>query len=170
MQEKLYILQVVLHEHLNIAREHVDIQLWHSWFGHLGMENVPKLVKGKMVDGMNCNQKAERNTICEPCIMGRQHREPYPKGVSSCAIEVFEVVHSDVCGPMVVNSHGGSRYFVTFIDDFSKYTQVYLINHKHEVLDKFKEFVNSTINVKVNQIKTLVSENHVKTLRSDEYG
>ena len=51
--------------------------------------------------------------------MGKQHRTPYPKGFGSRAREVFEVVDSDVCGPMMVNSHGGSRYFVTFIDDFS---------------------------------------------------
>ena len=61
MQEKLYILQVVLDEHLNIVREHVGIQLRHSRFGHLGMDNVPKLVKDKIADGMNCNDKAERN-------------------------------------------------------------------------------------------------------------
>ena len=63
--------------------------------------------------------------------MGKQHRTPYPKGVSTRATEVFEVVHSDVCGPMSVNSHGGSQYFVTFIDDYYRYTHVYFIKNKH---------------------------------------
>ncbi len=63
------------------------------------------------------------------------------------ANEVFEIFDSDVCGSMSVSSHGGSQYFVTFIDDYSRYTYVYLIIHNHEVLDKLKEFVNFITNV-----------------------
>ena len=173
MQGKLYILKVIPDEHINIARDNNDLQLWHCRFGHLGMDNVSKLVKSKMVEGMVCNEKAERNSVCEPCVMGKQHRTPYPKGVSTRATVVFEIVHSDVCGPMSVSSHGGSHYFVTFIDDYSRYTHVYFIKHKHEVLDRFKEFVNFTTNATGRQMKTLVTESHVKTLRSDnggEYG
>ena len=69
LQEKLYILKVIPNEHLNIAREDVDMQLWHCLFGHLGMDNMSKLAKSKMVDGMSCNDKAERKSVCEPCIM-----------------------------------------------------------------------------------------------------
>ena len=69
-----------------------------------------------------------------------------------------------------MSSHGGSKYFVTFIDDFSRYTHIYFIRHKDEVLDKFKEFVNFTANVKGEQIKTLVTEPYMKTLRSDNGG
>ena len=173
MQGKLYILKVVPDERVNIARENIDMQWWHCRFGHLGMDNVSKLVISKLVEEMDCNEKAERKSVCEPCVMGKQHRTPYPKGESTRANEVFEVVHSDVCGPMSVSSHGGSQYFVTFIDDYSRYTHVYFIKHKHEVLDKYKEFVNFTTNVTGKQMKTLVTENHVKTLRSDnggEYG
>ena len=42
---------------------------------------------------------------------------------------------------MPVSSYGGSQYFVTFIDDYTRYTHVYFIKHKHEVLDKLEEFV-----------------------------
>ena len=50
---------------------------------------------------------------------------------------------------------------------------VYFIKHKHEVLDKLKEFVNFTTNFTGKQVRTLVIENQVKTLHSDnggEYG
>ena len=105
--------------------------------------------------------------------MGKQHHIPYLKGVSTRATEAFEAVHSDVCGPMLVSSFGGSQYFLTFIDDCTRYTHVYFIKHKHEVLDKLKEFVNFTTNFTGKQVRTLVIENQVKTLRSDnggEYG
>ena len=84
--------------------------------------------------------------------MGKQHRIPYPKGVSTRATEAFEVVHSDVCGPMPVSSYGGSQYFVTLIDDYTRYTHVYFIKHKHEVLDKLKEFVNFATNFTGKQV------------------
>ncbi len=89
MQGKLYILKVVPDEQVNIARENTDMQLWHCRFGHLGMDNVSKLVKSKMVEGMDCNEKAERKSVCEPCVMGKQHCTPYPKGESMRANEVF---------------------------------------------------------------------------------
>ena len=160
MQGKLYILKIIpSEENVNIARENSGMQLWHCRFGHLGMDGVTKLIKGKMVEGMNCGTKDERNSVCEACIMGKQHRTAYPKEVSIRATEAFELIHSDVCGPMSVNSVGGSRYFVTFIDDCSRYTHVYFIKHKDEVLEKFKEFVNLTANITGKQVKTLRSDN-----------
>jgi len=51
-------------------------------------------------------------------------------------------VYSDVCGPISPTSIGGSRYFLTFTDDFSGKTWVYVLKEKKEVLGKFKEFKN----------------------------
>ena len=52
----------------------------------------------------------------------------------------LQLVHSDVCGPMPTESLGKKRYFVSFTDDYSRCSQVYLMKQKSEVLDKFKEF------------------------------
>ena len=43
---------------------------------------------------------------------------------------------------MDVLSVRGSRFFVTFIDDFLRYTTVYMMKQKSEVLEKFRKFVN----------------------------
>ena len=53
----------------------------------------------------------------------------------------LELVHSDVCGPISVESIGGSRYFITFIDDYSRFVVTYTMQRKDEALDKFKEYV-----------------------------
>ena len=90
---------------------------------------------------------------------GKQHRNPCPKASSSRATEVLATVHSDVCGPIHVESLGKSRYFVTFIDDSSRYTCVYFMKHKSEVLEKFKEFVTLTTNQTGNKVKKLRSDN-----------
>jgi hypothetical protein len=50
------------------------------------------------------------------------------------------LIHSDVCGPMPVKSLGGSLYYVSFIDDFSRKTWMYLLKLKDEVFGKFQEF------------------------------
>ena len=60
---------------------------------------------------------------------------------------------------MSIDSVGGSRYFVTFIDDYSKYTIVFTIKHKSEVLQKFKKYVDMAENF---------TGLHVKKVRSDK--
>jgi len=70
----------------------------------------------------------------------------------------LQLIHSDVCGPMQTQSVGGNRYFVTFIDNFSRYTVVYFIKKKSEVFEKFKEFEASVTNHFGCKIKTLRSD------------
>jgi hypothetical protein len=60
---------------------------------------------------------------------------------------------------MKTTSHGGARYFVTFIDDFSRKTHVYLLKAKGEVFDKFKAYKASVENQTSMKIKTLRSDN-----------
>ena len=55
------------------------------------------------------------------------------------AEDVLELIHSDLCGPMSTQARGGYEYFVTFIDDYSRYGYVYLLRRKSECFDKFKE-------------------------------
>jgi transposase InsO family protein len=54
--------------------------------------------------------------------------------------EILELIHSDVFGHVSVPSLGGSMYYVSFIDDFSRNTWIYLLRKKSKVFDKFKEF------------------------------
>ena len=60
---------------------------------------------------------------------------------------------------MNVDSIGGSKYFVTFIDDFSRYTTVYTMKNKNEVFAKFKEYVAYVENQTNFKIKALRSDN-----------
>ena len=73
----------------------------------------------------------------------------------------LDLVHSDVCGKIGTKSLGGSEYFVTFLDDHTRYIWVYILKHKGEVFQKFREW------------KALVeksTECKVKTLRCDNGG
>lgn len=107
---------------------------------------------------MNLNSKDQVSRNYQGCAMGKQHRQAFPKKSQSISSQPLKHIHSDVCGPMSVNSVGGSKYFVTFIDDYSRFTTVYFMKHKSEVIEKFKEFVELVENL---------FEKHVKSLRSD---
>ena len=59
---------------------------------------------------------------------------------------------------MVKLTRGGKRYFITFIDDHTRYTYVYLLKTKDEVFEKFKEFKSEVENQKEKRIKVLRSD------------
>ena len=58
----------------------------------------------------------------------------------NCTKEVLELVHTDLCGPMNIRERGGYKYFITFIDDYSRYGYIYLLHRTSECFDKFKEY------------------------------
>ena len=70
---------------------------------------------------------------------------------------------SDVVGPMKNESFGSTKYFVTFIDDYSRCVTVYQIKHKSELLERFKEWEAAVTNQAECKIKTLRTDN------GDEY-
>ena len=80
---------------------------------------------------------------------------------SSRANDLLELVHSDVCGPMSTQAKGGHKYFITFIDDYSRFGYVYLMKRKSETFENFKEFKAEV----ENQLGK-----HIKAIRSDRGG
>ena len=56
---------------------------------------------------------------CEPCLMGKMTKTPF-SGTMKRANDLSEIIHTDVCGPISVEAHGGYRYFLTFVDDLSR--------------------------------------------------
>eukprot|EP01018_Ginkgo_biloba_P008530 Gb_21972 [translate_table: standard] len=91
-----------------------------------------------MVTGLLLIQRPDEE--CEGCIIGKHHREPFAVRESWRALEPLELVRSDLCGPIEVASLSGMRYFLTFIDDYSRKLWVYPLKEKSDTFKKFKEF------------------------------
>ena len=129
-------------------------ELWHKRLGHLNytsLKEISKLADGiKLEDGVTNNQ-------CEACIYGKHHRSSHSSS-NNKTTEPLQLVHSDLCGPFNVESLGGHRYFLTFIDDSTHYTWIYLLKQKSEVVAKFTEFIAKV---------ELESGYQLKTLRTD---
>ena len=81
----------------------------------------------------------EQLSLCQNCIQGKLTKRSFTaKGVR--AQGCLDLIRSDVCGSFSVHARGGYEYFITFIDDYSRYGYVYLMKKKSEAFDKFKEF------------------------------
>ncbi|CAJ2661986.1 unnamed protein product [Trifolium pratense] len=98
------------------------------------------------------------NEICEDCVQSKQHRDSFNKHVMSRTKCVLEVIYSDVCGPMQVDSTGGNRYFVSFVDDYSRKLWTYLINKKSEVFNVFKRFKSMVEKQSGHELKVLKTD------------
>ena len=53
---------------------------------------------------------------------------------------VLQLVHEDICGPMNTTSIIGARYFLLFVDDFSRKMWVYFLRLKSDVFKEFQNF------------------------------
>jgi hypothetical protein len=83
-------------------------------------------------------------------------KKPFPKVERNS--QLLELIHSDICEINGMLTRGGKRYFITFIDDYSRFTCVSLLKTKDEAFGKFKEFKKMVENQKERQIKVLRSD------------
>nr|KYP49849.1 Retrovirus-related Pol polyprotein from transposon TNT 1-94 [Cajanus cajan] len=91
---------------------------------------------------------------CEVCVQAKQPRKSFQNSVQK-ETWLLELIHSDICDGNGVITRGRKKYFITFIDDFSKYFYVYLIIHKSELFEKFKVYKEEDENQLEKSIKIL---------------
>jgi hypothetical protein len=96
--------------------------------------------------------------VCRGCALGKNIKKPFPSSENRSK-GILDLIHLDVSGPMLVKSIGGSLYYVTFIDNFSGKTWMYLIKMKDEVFGKFQEFKAEVENLTNKKIKMLRYDN-----------
>ena len=95
--------------------------------------------------------------ICELCLLGKMTKLPF-KGKGERARGLLDLIHIDVCDPMSMHARGGFIYFITFIDDYSRYGYLYLMRYKSEAFEKFKEFRSKVEKQLGSSIKSLRSD------------
>ena len=128
--------------------------IWHRRLGHLNRYSLDQLVKGMAI---GVRQGTDKTSPCEACVKGKHSRKPFKSTGARRTKDPLELIHSDVCGPMPTASIGGAKYFMTFIDDFTRYCFVYFMNSKTEVVEKSKEFkhlVENQLNKRINALRT----------------
>ena len=93
---------------------------------------------------------------CEVCVESKFVRKTHPSVERNN--ELLSLIHSDICDFRNNPSRGGKKYFITFIDDFSKYCKVFLLNSKDEALEVFKIYKAEVENQLGKKLKVLRSD------------
>ena len=130
-----------------------QVLLWNQRLGH----PCSKLLQSALSSFNNTVKISVNDDICSQCtycISTKMHKFHFPKHVMSSTLPL-QLVHSDVWGPALVTSVLGYRFYVIFVDDFTRFTWLFLLKHKFEVFTVFLHFKALVKNQFGSTIKTL---------------
>ncbi|GKA48621.1 retrotransposon protein, putative, ty1-copia subclass [Tanacetum coccineum] len=139
-----------------ITRGVVPVHRLHCRLAHISKKHIEK----PQQEGLLKSTDDESFDQCVSCLSGKMTRKSFPHRPKR-ATNLLGIIHTDVCGPLRHVSRQGASYFITFMDDYSRYGYVYHLKHKHEVFETFKVFKNEV----ENQLGKII-----KALRSDRGG
>ncbi|KAL5816220.1 hypothetical protein ACOSQ3_024598 [Xanthoceras sorbifolium] len=129
-----------------------DVFLWHYRLGHPNFVYLEKLLPSLFIN------KNPQLFECEVCRLSKQSRQIYPTHGYKQS-RPFSLIHSDVWGPSRVPNVTGARWFVSFIDDHTRLTWVFLMKEKSEVSQIFQNFVKMIQNQFETKIQIFRTDN-----------
>ena len=142
----------------NASKE--QIWLWHYRLGH------PSFSYMKHLFPQLFSTLRHSDFRCETCIFAKSHRVPFPISFNKSDIP-FILIHSDVWGPSPITTVSGIRWFVTFVDDCTRMTWLYLLKRKDEVFGVFQAFHAMVENQFSAKIRILRSDNGGEYMNRD---
>lgn len=114
------------------------IYLWYLRFGYLNFQKLVRMYKRKLVNGLNLDILTDFG-VCEVCVLGKYYRVSFFTESAERVIRLFGLVYTDVCGLLFIFI-GGKLYFISFIDDYFRFTVVYYMRQKSVTFICFKEY------------------------------
>ena len=130
----------------------------HSRLGHMSSKNMELLVK----EGFIPKSEVGKLEFCEGCVLEKSHKQSFPMAKYTTK-GIPQYVHSDLWGsPSTPESLGSCKYFISFIDDFSKKVWVYFLRTKDEAFSKFREWKEAVESYTEKKIKRLRTDNRLE--------
>jgi hypothetical protein len=133
-----------------------ELDLWHLRLCHVNFGCLMRLANMNLILKFN----VVKGSKCHMCVQSKQPRKPH-KAAEARNLAPLELLHSDLCKMNGDLTKDGKRYFMTFIDDYTRFCYVYLLKTKDEALNYFKDYKAEV----ENQLKR-----KIKRLRSDRGG
>ena len=128
-----------------------SVNFWHACLCHINSRYV------EIINNIGLIPRLTKDfEKCEACNQAKITKRPY-KNVERNT-ELLELIHTDLCEFEGKLACGGNKYFITFIDDFSKYAYVYLLKNESDAFEKFKEFLREVENQFSRKIKRFRSD------------
>ena len=109
---------------------------WHHRLGHICGSRLSAMIRRGLLGSVSGHESLAQ---CQGCRLGKQIQLPYPSS-ESVSQRPFDLVHTDVWGPAPFVATGGHKYYILFIDDFSRHTWIYFMKHRSEALSIYKTF------------------------------
>ncbi|KAH9684823.1 retrovirus-related pol polyprotein from transposon RE2 [Citrus sinensis] len=132
--------------------------LLHRKFGHPNHQILTHILKTAKSIHLPAYQKQQMHQyICEACQMGKTHRLHFPITETKTS-KILELIHTDLWGPSPIISRDGYQYYISFVDDYSRYTWIYPLKLKSEALEVFKLFKLQVENQFSTTIKMMQSD------------
>jgi len=126
--------------------------IWHLRLGHPA---PPILNKLKQSARLPITGSIAHDSLCESCQLAKSKCLPFSESNNVTAAPL-EIIHSDLWSSPVA-SHSGHRYYVIFIDNFSRFTWIYPLQHKSETFECFVKFKCLVENLLSTRIKAFQS-------------
>ena len=157
--------------------QHLTIDLLHKRFGHADVNKIKQLLRRGAVDGLDITYDKLRPThFCEHCVIAKSTKHTMHKKFSTNSMRktvkqvqkdlFFEIVTTDLIGPIQVESIDHKRYGITFTEVNSRYRWFYALRRKSDALDAFKQFY-AEITSKGFTIRSLKSDNGGEYISTD---
>ncbi|CAN1263351.1 Retrovirus-related Pol polyprotein from transposon TNT 1-94 [Linum perenne] len=113
----------------------VTLSTWHRRMGHANLDSVKKLLRRYALPFSN----KRLPHICHDCCVGKMHKLPFNSSFYK-ATGPLDLICSDVWGPSPIDSIDNQRYYIIFFDHYSKYSWIYFVRYRSDLLSIFKEF------------------------------
>jgi hypothetical protein len=156
LQSQLYWLQLSTIPSLHASTAGITPDILHQYLGHLNWNTIRKIKDS--VQGIRIQTSHREQKPCEGCLKGKQHRRPFSTSQTPCSSNLFNLIHSDLAGPMQTQSVvKGASYMLLFINDHSRHVWLYLLQLKNEQIKAFWEFykmIETQHNQKIKCLRT----------------
>src|SRR5271168_1098236 len=106
-------------------------RLWHKWLAHINPQSLERLQN--MSTTLDLKHIPHEDCTCKACVSGAIRDVVHQENIAKEAKKLYNVVFSNLEGPMSVAGYDGSCYFVSFLNAFSKESEIYLIKYKSEM-------------------------------------
>jgi hypothetical protein len=149
-----------LNKHQAYAVSHSTL-IWHQRLAHSPIRTVSEMqsqVKATGIQTTPTKVEPENAPKCEACEIGKSTRLPFEdRNPEHRSTKPGRVLHTDLCGPMQVQSMQGSKYCMPIVDDYSRFVTVYFMENKDQAADLLLECIRryeNTLTTRVNIIQT----------------
>lgn len=129
-------------EQVNAVDETCTLEEVHRQLGHISLSTIQHLSSNNLIAGIAIPSIEGKTSIpCDSCVYGKVTRIPIVKlHESGHAQHIGNEIHTDVWGPARTVTKKGQRYYVTFTDDYSRWTHIEFLRQKSEVFEAYKCF------------------------------